>query len=135
MQNQTKLISFGVLLMVLLSTVIILAVYADREGPSIYQIEVLPENPAPGNTISVIAYASDISGVSSAQLSYSVNGTGWEVQDMNFIACLCASGGRWVGSFGPITGNSIVMFYVTAFDNSPISNPSSSQTLSLEINV
>ncbi|NHI89764.1 MAG: hypothetical protein EAX87_09585 [Candidatus Thorarchaeota archaeon] len=134
MRNQTKLISFGVLLMILLSTAIILAVYADREGPSIYQIEVLPVDPTPGNTISVIAYASDISGVSSAQLSYSVNGTIWEVQDMSFIACLCATGGRWVGSFGPIAGNSIVMFYVTLYDNSPTSNPSSSQTFSLEIN-
>jgi hypothetical protein len=119
--------------MILLSTIIILAVYDDVEGPLIYQIDVLPVDPVEGDTIRIIAYAIDPSGVSNAQLSYSTDGVNWNVQDMNFYTCLCLAGGRWVGSFGPIGGGDVPEFYITAFDDSPTMNPTESQTFSLEI--
>jgi hypothetical protein len=133
MKNQTKLICVGMVFMILLSTVIVLAIYVDVDGPSIYQIDILPVDPVVGDHISVVAYAIDPSGVSSAQLSYTTDGMNWEVQDMDFIACLCAAGGRWVGMFGPINEGDIAEFYVTAYDNSLTLNPSDSQMFSLEI--
>ncbi|MFW9806335.1 MAG: hypothetical protein ACFFFK_06360 [Candidatus Thorarchaeota archaeon] len=119
--------------MILFSTIIVFEVYSDVEGPSIYQIDVLPVSPSVGGQISVTAYGIDASGISKAQLSYTIDGEKWEVQDMMFIACLCAAGGRWVSTFGPISEGDLPMFYVTMFDNSPIVNPSSSQTFSIEI--
>jgi hypothetical protein len=53
--------------MILLSGIIVLAVFDDIEGPLIYQVDILPVTPAPGDLISVIIYAIDPSGVSSAQ--------------------------------------------------------------------
>lgn len=133
MKNQTKLICIGAVFMILLSTVILLAIYDDVDGPLIYQLDVLPVDPVIGDTIRIIAYALDTSGVSNVQLSYTTDGTNWETLDMNFFTCLCLAGGRWVGSFGPIDDGDIAEFYVTAYDNSPTLNPSDSQTFSLEI--
>jgi hypothetical protein len=133
MKNQTKLICIGAVFMILLSSVILLAVYDDVDGPLIYQIDVLPVDPIAGDIISVIIYAIDASGVSNAQLSYTTNGTNWETLDMDFFSCLCIAGGRWVGKFGPIYDGDVAEFYVTAYDNSPTLNPSDSQTFSLEI--
>lgn len=133
MKNQTKLICIGAVFMILLSTVIVLAVFDDVEGPLIYQIDILPINPVVGDHIRVIAYAIDRSGVSTAQLSYTTDGANWEVQNMNFFTCLCLAGGRWVGTFGPINDSDIAEFFVTAFDNSPTLNPSDSQTFSIDI--
>ena len=133
MKNQTKLICIGVLFMIFLSTIIILAVYDDVDGPLIYQVDILPIDPVEGDVIRVIAYAIDPSGVSNSQLSYTIDGINWETQDMNFYTCLCIAGGRWVGTFGPISNGEVPEFYITMFDNSPTLNPSDSQTFSVEI--
>ncbi len=133
MKNQTKLICIGAVFMILLSTVILLAIYDDVDGPLIYQIDVLPVNPVVGDTIRVIAYALDTSGVSNVQLSFTTDGTNWETLDMDFFTCLCLAGGRWVAKFGPIDDGDVAEFYVTAYDNSPTLNPSDTQTFSLEI--
>lgn len=135
MKNQTKLICIGAVFMILLSTIIVLAVYDDFDGPLIYQIDILPIDPIEGDIIRVIAYAIDPSGVSDAQLSYSTDGINWETQDMDFFACLCIAGGRWVGVFGPISDGDLAEFYVTMFDNSPTLNPTDSQTFSIEISM
>jgi hypothetical protein len=133
MKNQTKLICIGALFMILLTTIIVLAVYDDVDGPLIYQVDVLPVNPVAGDQIRVIAYGIDASGVSNAQLSYTTDGSNWEVQDMIFITCLCIAGGRWVGTFGPIHEGESPEFYVTMFDNSPTLNPADTQIFSVEI--
>lgn len=133
--NQTKLIGIGAVFMILLSTMIVVAVYADLDGPSIYQIDILPVDPVAGDHINIIAYAIDKSGVSNTKLTFTTDGANWDVQDMDFIACLCAAGGRWVGSFGPINEDDVVEFYITAFDSSPVLNPTSSEIFSLEIGV
>ncbi|MFW9844284.1 MAG: hypothetical protein ACFFEV_06900 [Candidatus Thorarchaeota archaeon] len=133
MKNQTKLIGIGAVFMVLLASVIVLAIYDDVDGPLIYELYVLPIDPAEGDMIQVIAYAIDTSGVSNAQLSYTIDGTNWEVQDMSFYSCLCLAGGRWVGTFGPITIENVSEFYITAYDNSPTMNPSDTQVFSIEI--
>ena len=119
--------------MVLLTSIIILAIYDDVDGPMIYQIDVLPVDPVVGDTIRVIAYALDTSGVSLAQLSYSTDGANWETIDMNFFTCLCLAGGRWVGLFGPIDDGDVAEFYVTAIDDSPTLNPTDTQIFSIEI--
>lgn len=133
MKNQTKLIGIGAIFMVLLSSVIVLAIFDDVDGPLIYELHVLPVDPVDGDIIRVIAYALDTSGVSNVQLSYTVDGTTWEVQDMSFYTCLCLAGGRWVGTFGPINGENVTEFYITAYDNSPTFNPSDTQVFSIEI--
>jgi hypothetical protein len=133
MKNQTKLICIGAVFMILLSSVIVLAIYDDVDGPLVYQIDILPVNIVVGDTIRVIAYALDSSGVSNVQLSYTTDGDNWEMQDMDFFTCLCLAGGRWVGSFGPINDGDIAEFFITAYDNSPTLNPSETQTFSLEI--
>ena len=133
MKNQTKLICIGAVFMILLSSIILLAVYDDVDGPLIYQIDVLPVDPVAGDIIRVIIYAIDASGISNAQLSFTTDGINWETLDMDFFTCLCIAGGRWVGRFGPIYDGDVAEFYVTAYDNSPTFNPSDSQTFSLEI--
>lgn len=133
MRNQTKLICIGAVFMILLSTIIVLAVYDDVDGPLIYQIDILPINPIPGDHIRVIAYAIDPSGISNAQLSYTTDGVNWNLLDMNFYTCLCIAGGRWVGTFGPVLEGDSPEFFVTAYDDSPTLNPSDSQTFSIEI--
>ncbi|MHA1963609.1 MAG: hypothetical protein ACXACG_09210 [Candidatus Thorarchaeota archaeon] len=132
MKSQTKLIGIGAVFMILLSTTIILAIYGDMDGPLVYQIDILPVDPIVGSDITVTVYAIDPSGVSKVHLNYTTDGLNWEVQDMDFFACLCAAGGRWVGTFGPISDESITEFYVTAYDNSLTLNPSDSQIFSLE---
>jgi hypothetical protein len=119
--------------MILLSTIVVLAVYDDVDGPLIYQIDILPIDPVAGDHIRVIAYAIDPSGISNAQLSYTTDGENWNVLDMSFYTCLCIAGGRWVGIFGPISEGASPEFFVTAYDNSPTLNPSDSQTFSIEI--
>lgn len=133
MKNQTKLIVIGTVLMIFLSSVIVLAIYDDVDGPLIYELHVLPVDPVEGDIIRVIAYALDTSGVSNVQLSYTIDGTNWEIQDMSFYTCLCLAGGRWVGTFGPINNGSATEFFITAYDNSPTLNPSDTQVFSLEI--
>ncbi|MFW9788452.1 MAG: hypothetical protein ACFFE2_12260 [Candidatus Thorarchaeota archaeon] len=131
MKNQTKLIFIGVVVMVLASSVILLAAYGDHEGPVIYQVDVLPIDPGPRDNISVTVFVIDSSGVSHVQLRYTIDGTTWNWLDMNFVSCLCAAGGRWISVFGPISDEYTVRFSVRAYDNSLLSNPSDSQIFSL----
>jgi hypothetical protein len=133
MRSQTKLICIGAILMVVLSGIIILAVFDDVEGPLIYQVDILPVNPAPGDLIKVIIYAIDPSGVAGAHVSWSINGEEWQEKEMSFFACLCIAGGRWVTSFGPVQEGDALEFYVTAYDNSPYVNPADTQTFSFQI--
>ncbi len=119
--------------MILLIGIIVLAVFDDVEGPLIYQVDILPVTPAPGDMINVIIYAIDVSGVSSAQLYWSINGEEWESKDMSFFACLCIAGGRWVANFGPVQEGDAFEFYVTVYDSSPTTNPADSQMFSFEI--
>ena len=132
MKNQTKLIGIGAIFMVLLSSVIVLAIFDDVEGPLIYELHVLPVDPVEGDIIRVIAYVLDTSGVSNVQLHSTIDGINWEIQDMSFYTCLCLAGGRWVGTFGPVIGEVVSEFFITAFDNSPTFNPSDTQVFSLE---
>lgn len=119
--------------MILLSGIIILAVFDDVDGPLIYQIDVLPISPQPGDYISVIIYCIDPSGVSGARLSCAFNDEEWQSTDMNFFACLCIAGGRWVANFGPVREGDQVQFFVTAIDNSPYLNEADTQVFSVEI--
>jgi hypothetical protein len=133
MKNQTKLVCIGAVFMIFLSAVIVLAVFDDVDGPVVYELHVLPVDPVEGDTISIIAYALDPSGVSSVQLTYTLDGSNWEVVDMNFYTCLCLAGGRWTAAFGPVVSGNQTEFYITAYDNSPTFNPSDTQVFSLEI--
>ncbi|MHA2065725.1 MAG: hypothetical protein ACXABY_15215 [Candidatus Thorarchaeota archaeon] len=133
MRNQTKLIGIGALVMVLLSGIIVIAVFDDVEGPLIYEVNILPVTPSPGDMISVVIYAIDPSGVSNAELSWSLNGGVWKSKGMTFFACLCVSGGRWVANFGPVGEGDTLEFYATAFDSSPYENPGDTQMFSIEI--
>ncbi len=119
--------------MILLSGIIVLAVFDDAEGPMIYQVDMLPLAPVAGDSISVIIYCIDSSGVSGAELSYSVNGAEWQTVSMQFYACLCIAGGRWVANFGPLSNGDIGEFYVTAFDDSVNVNPAVTDTFSIQI--
>ena len=89
--------------MVLLIGVVVNAVVEDVDGPLIYQVDILPVNIVAGDIVRVVIYCIDRSGVSGAQLSSSLDGETWDVQDMSFYACLCIAGGRWVATFGPVT--------------------------------
>ena len=133
MKAQTKLICIGAAFMILLSGIIIMAVFDDIDGPLIYQIDVLPIDPQPGDYISVIIYCIDPSGVSGARLSWAINTEEWDVVDMNFFACLCIAGGRWVANFGPVTEGAQAQFFVTAIDNSPYLNEADSQVFSVDV--
>lgn len=135
MNSQTKLIFIGTVIMILLSTLVVVSVYSDEDGPLIYQIDVLPVAPVAGDYIGVTAYAIDPSGVSNVLLSYTIDGTNWNLMDMNFISCLCAAGGRWVVSFGPVDNSNIVRFFATAYDASPMLNHADSQIVSVEIGI
>jgi hypothetical protein len=119
--------------MILLSSIIVLAVYDDIEGPLVYQIDVLPVSPQPGDYISVLIYCIDPSGVSGAQLSWSLDGEEWETVEMFFYACLCIAGGRWVNNFGPISAEDNPRFYATAIDDSPNQNAVDTQIFSVDI--
>ena len=119
--------------MVLLSGIIVMAVFDDVEGPLIYQIDIMPTAPVAGDTISVVIYCIDSSGISDAKLSFSINGGEWQVKDMNFYACLCIAGGRWVANFGPLQDGDVSQFFVTAFDDSPTFNAADSQVFSIQI--
>ena len=133
MKAQTKLICIGAVFMIVLSGIIVLAVFDDVEGPLIYQIDVLPISPQPGDYVSVIIYCIDPSGVSGAQLSWSLDGEEWETSEMSFYACLCIAGGRWVNNFGPISAGDNPSFYVTAYDNAPNQNAADTQVFSVDI--
>ncbi|MHA2026469.1 MAG: hypothetical protein ACW98U_11260 [Candidatus Thorarchaeota archaeon] len=133
MKNQTKLVFIGVVFMILFSTTIVVTIFGDVEGPEIYDIAILPENPVSGDNISIVAYCIDPSGISNAQLSSTLDGVNCNIQDMEFHTCLCAAGGRWTATFGPITNSSSAAFFVTAFDSSPFMNQNSTQTLTIEL--
>ena len=133
MRNQTKLICIGAIVMILLTGIIVNAVFEDADGPLIYEVDILPAQPVAGDIISVVIYCIDRSGVSGAQLSSSLDGESWTVLDMQFFACLCIAGGRWVGTFGPVDDSDNAQFFVTAFDNAPITNAAISQTFSIQL--
>ena len=132
-RNQTKLICIGTILMVLLTGIVVNAVFEDVDGPLIYQVDILPVSPVVGDVIRVVIYCIDRSGISNAQLSSSLDGVEWELQDMSFYSCLCIAGGRWVATFGPINEGDQAQFFVTAFDNAPIQNSADTQTFSIDI--
>ena len=119
--------------MILLSGIIVIAVFDDVEGPYIYEVDILPVGPVAGDTISVVIYAIDSSGVSDAKLSYSMNGEDWQQVDMNFFTCLCLAGGRWVAHFGPIADGDTMRFYATAFDNSPVKNTAETEVFTISL--
>jgi hypothetical protein len=119
--------------MILISTTIVMTVFGDVEGPEIYNIAILPEYPVHGDNISIIAYCIDPSGISNTQLSSTIDGVEWQIQDMEFHTCLCAAGGRWTATFGPIMNSSNVAFFVTSFDASPFQNQNSSQTFTINL--
>jgi len=119
--------------MISLTGIIMNAVLEDADGPLIYEVDILPVQPVAGDTISVVIYCIDRSGVSGAQLSSSLDGESWTVLDMQFFACLCIAGGRWVGTFGPVNESDNAQFFVTAFDNAPIRNAAISQTFSIQL--
>ncbi|UCH04542.1 MAG: hypothetical protein JSW05_13455 [Candidatus Thorarchaeota archaeon] len=133
MRTQTKLIGIGTILIALLSSITLLAVLVDVQRPDIYDVSILPVAPQSGNRIEIVVYCIDPSGVSLAQLSWSKKGGAWQTQDMQFIACLCAAGGRWVGDFGPIYEGDTAEFYVTAFDSSVYRNSADTQVFTLGI--
>jgi len=133
MRNQTKLICIGTILMVLLTGLILSAVFEDEEGPLIYEVDILPLDPVEGDIISVVMYCIDRSGVSHAQLSSSLDEADWEVQEMVFYSCLCIAGGRWVGTFGPVNSDDNVQFFVTAFDKAAMANSADTQIFSIEV--
>lgn len=133
MRMQTKIAALGALVLVALSTVTIMALFDDAEGPLIYEVDILPVSPKGGDMITVSAYCIDASGVSSAKMSWSINEAGWVEQDMVFYACLCLAGGRWIASFGPVSASATVRLYVTAYDSTPGHNSANTQTFQLQI--
>jgi hypothetical protein len=133
MRSQTKLIVIGAIIMVLLSSVIVYALVDDVEGPLLYQVDILPQSPVVGDTVSVAVYCIDPSGVSGAELHYTLNGDTWNTKEMQFLACLCIAGGRWTASFGPLESGDTPKFYATVFDDSPFKNPEDSDVFTLEI--
>ena len=133
MRAQTKLIILGALFMILLSSIIIMAVFDDVEGPMIYEIDILPVQPLAGDNINVIIYCIDRSGVSAAELHSTLDGENWEVQDMSFYACLCIAGGRWVAQFGPVEVGDSAKFFARAFDDSPTQNSADTDTFELDL--
>ncbi len=133
MRAQTKLIAVGILLMIGLSAAIAMIVFDDVEGPYIYEVDILPVDPAPGDMISVTIYCIDRSGVSGATLHSRIGDGEWEDYEMHFLACLCIAGGRWVAQFGPVPANTTVQVYVTAYDNAPIPNSADTQVFEMYI--
>ncbi|MFQ5884399.1 MAG: hypothetical protein ACE5IO_04790 [Thermoplasmata archaeon] len=133
MKSQTKLICIGAIVMTLLSGIIVTAVFDDVEGPLIYQIDILPVDPKVGDLMSIVVYCIDPSGVSGAQLSWSINGEKWVTEEMSFYACLCMAGGRWMADFGPVYNGDNAEFFVTAFDSSVYRNSAVTQTFLLEM--
>jgi len=119
--------------MIVFSSTIVINVFGDLEDPEIYNIAILPEYPAEGDTISIVAYCIDASGISHAQLYSTLDGVDWEVQEMMFHTCLCSAGGKWMASFGPITNSSNAAFFVIAFDRSPFQNQNSTQTFTINL--
>ena len=115
MKNQTKLICVGAVFMILLSSVIMLAIYDDVDGPLIYQIDLLPVDPAVGDTIRVIAYALDTSGVSNVQLSFTTDGTNW-----TSIATGLNDNGSYNGWTVPAINSTTVRVRITATDDATI---------------
>ncbi|MHA1135161.1 MAG: hypothetical protein ACTSSE_01600 [Candidatus Thorarchaeota archaeon] len=133
MKNQTKLICIGSILMILLTGVVVNAVFEDVDGPLIYEVDILPVNPVAGDIIRVVIYCIDRSGVSGAQLSSSLDGEEWQIQDMSFYACLCIAGGRWVATFGPVAEGDQAQFFVTAFDNGINQNSADTQIFAIDL--
>jgi len=133
LRTHTKLAAFAVFAVVALSSVAVAVVLRDVEGPFIYELDILPVSPKAGDILTVTVYCIDMSGVSSAMLSRSTNGSSWVEQDMVFYACLCLAGGRWIANFGPANSGESVRFYVTAFDSSLAHNSADTQILELMI--
>jgi len=80
-----------------------------------------------------VIYCIDRSGVSGAQLSSSLDGEEWQIQDMSFYACLCIAGGRWVATFGPVAEGDQAQFFVTAFDNGINQNSADTQIFAIDL--
>lgn len=133
MKARNKLICIGILIMGILASTVVFLVTDDAEGPMIYQIDVLPGRPRPGDIVNIVIYCIDPSGVSGATLHYSVNSAEWKEQTMYFYACLCIAGGRWVGEVGPLDAGDSIQFYVTAFDNSVTKNSADTQAFTVEV--
>ncbi|MFQ5833834.1 MAG: hypothetical protein ACE5H4_14095 [Candidatus Thorarchaeota archaeon] len=131
--TKTRLICIGAIIIMLLSGIIVITVLDDVEGPLIYQVDILPVDPEAGDLISIVVYCIDPSGVSGAQLSWSINSENWATEEMSFYACLCMAGGRWKASFGPVSGEDSAEFFVTAYDSSVYRNAADTQTFLLEI--
>ncbi len=133
MRNTTKILGVGCLFTVLVTSLAFTILLTDSEGPTIYEIDILPVTPEAGDTIYVMIYCIDPSGVFGALLRSSLNEMEWEEQEMGFYACLCIAGGRWVGALGPVQAGDVVRFYATAFDSSATRNTAETQTYTVQI--
>jgi len=51
MRAQTKLIALGAIFIVLLSSIIVMALIDDVEGPVIYKVDILPVSPKAGDMV------------------------------------------------------------------------------------
>ncbi len=133
MKTQTKVICIGAVLLIVLSGTIIMAAFDDREGPYIYEVDILPTEPSDGDTVSVVIYCIDSSGVASAELHSTLDGQEWDIHQMRFYTCLCIAGGRWVAQFGPVSYNDSPQFFVRAFDKSPARNYADTQVFTIQV--
>ncbi|MBD3406045.1 MAG: hypothetical protein GF411_07975 [Candidatus Lokiarchaeota archaeon] len=133
MRTETKLVLVGAVVMLVLVGTIATLIVDDVEGPTIYEIHIQPVEPMAGDRIAVTIYCIDPSGVSNAELRASVNGKDWETYQMNFYACLCLAGGRWIGSIDPVDSGDQVQVYVTAYDDSPTKNSADTEVFQYQI--
>lgn len=133
MGNRTKILGVGCIFTVLVTSLAFTVLLTDSAGPTIYEIDILPVTPEAGDTIYVMIYCIDTSGVSGASLRSSLNDMQWVEQEMEFYACLCIAGGRWVGALGPVQSGDVVRFYATAFDSSATRNTAETQTYTVQI--
>ncbi|NWF96113.1 MAG: hypothetical protein HXY34_08210 [Candidatus Thorarchaeota archaeon] len=134
MKNRTITVGVSVAFVALLATAILATVFEDDAGPNIYEVDIVPAIPKAGDSVSFVIYCIDPSGVSGAVLHIATNGGEWVEQEMRFYACLCIAGGRWVGSFGPVSIGDGISLYATAYDGSPTRNSANTQTFTININ-
>ncbi|TXT56459.1 MAG: hypothetical protein BAJATHORv1_20048 [Candidatus Thorarchaeota archaeon] len=133
MRTETKLIVIGAILMILLVGTIANLIVEDVEGPLIYEIHIQPIEPMAGDRIAITIYCIDSSGVANAEIRASIDGGEWEVYKMNFYACLCLAGGRWIGNIDPVDVGEQVQIYVTAYDDSPARNSADTEMFHYQI--
>ncbi len=108
-------------------------VFEDKEGPQIYQVDILPRAPKAGDDLFFVIYCIDRSGVVGAQLHFSKNDDEWKAQNMTFYTCLCIAGGRWVGVVTGLQAGDRVQLYATAIDGTLSRNIANTQVFTVEV--